>query len=472
MVILKWYNQSVVVFVNQFLSRGVGFLGLIYFTNELGPAGYGVYVLFVSLTGMLGLFTDFGLQTAVEKRVSEGGEGPLVASLLMKFPLLVIISLGIVLFSGWIDGYIGRDVSLFLIPSLLLSQLGRVLLAKMSGELRPAERSVTATARGGLFVGIGAVMLVLNFGVMSLLWGYLLSWFIVDLWLLWRVSIPFQTPSFTMMRSLGSFAKYNFVASFVGSQVSRRMDIIVIGLFMSQFYVGVYQVAWQVSSVVALASSSIGKVIFPHISSLDNTDDQEQLSLLVRNAFTGALIITIPSIFGILLFREEILSLMFGDDVLLASGALAVLLVGRLSQSLTAVPGRLLLGLNRPDLAAIGSVVLVFSNTALNFLLVWKFGIIGAATATTTALILNFILALVFASRFIFIRFDNNAITVIVGASALMYTFLLLVQYKLSVDTIVTLLAVVALGVISYFLLILTYRPFRTRIMNHIPYLV
>lgn len=466
---MKWYTQSGVVVASKFLNRGVGFLGLIYFTNELGAAGYGVYVLFASVTRMLGMFTDFGLSTAVEKRVSEGLRGAVVTTLSLKLPLFGLMSLVVVVFSKGISSYVGSRVALLIVPAIVVSEVGRMLISALSGELRVAEAGVTRLARAVLFVAVGVSLVVFGFGVDGLIWSYVVSWAAVSSWLLWRVPFSVTLPSTDVARSLVAFAKFNFIASFVSSQISQRLDVLVIGLFLTPFHVGAYQVAWQLSGILRIVAGPIGNVVFPHVSSLHSDDDTAEIETMVEQAFTGVLLFALPATFGILLMREGILSVVFAPEFVVASGALSVLLVGRLSSSLNAVSGKLLLGVDRPDLAAVSATVLVVSNLVLNFLLVYLFGLVGAAVATSTALTLHFLLTLYMISGRAPVSFDVRAVAVVGIGSLLMYALLTVVGSHLAVESILDLFALTVAGALTYFSTVLLYRPFRVSLRNVFP---
>lgn len=466
---MKWYNQSAAVFASRLLMKGFGFLGLIYFTTVLGLGPYGVYVLFASVTGMLGIFTDIGIRSAVEKRVSEGADGVLVTAMALKLPLLGLMAGIIIAGAGYLDSYIGRDVAVLVVAGVFLSEAGRLLLHKMAGELRIAERELTKLGRTVAFLGLSVLLIQSGLQYRALLYGYLLSWGVICLWLLLRVDVPLAVPRLSMARSLLSFAKFNFFASFVSSQVTRRMDVLVIGLFLAQSQVAMYEVAWQLSGIVTLLSSSIGNVLFPHVSSLHSSDNIRELQKLVSDAFTGTLFLTVPGIFGILLLRKEILRIVFDIESVLAGLALAILLVGRLGQSLNTVSGRVLLGLNRPDLAAISSTVLVVMNVGLNVLLVWQIGIVGAAVATTVALLVNPLITLYFAGRLMVIRFDTYAVFVVLAASIAMYVVLSPVVDWFAVDSLPALLVSMLAGASTYTVCTALYTPFRRRLVAAVP---
>jgi len=90
----------------------------------------------------------------------------------------------------------------------------------------------------------------------------------------------------------------------------------------------------------------------------------------------------------------------------------------------------------------------------------------SAPVATTVTMTGGFLLVLYFASSLVSIDFDVRATVVIVAAALTMYVILLVVSTQVSVDSIPGLLGIICFGGAVYLGLVLTYQPFRSRVIS------
>ncbi|HEX3014087.1 MAG TPA: polysaccharide biosynthesis C-terminal domain-containing protein, partial [Methanobacterium sp.] len=85
----------------------------------------------------------------------------------------------------------------------------------------------------------------------------------------------------------------------------------------------------------------------------------------------------------IAIFAQPILSLLFGSDYIFGASTLSILVVGMTFYTLFMVSSSIIQGMGYPRLPMIILIVGTVLNIILNFLMVPRYGIIGAAVATT-----------------------------------------------------------------------------------------
>ena len=91
-------RQSLISFNAQIIITVLGFLSTIYIARIIGSDGYGAYALFLSYFGIITLFTDTGITSAVVKKVSEGKEENQYFSAYLSLKIVLLIAVVTALF--------------------------------------------------------------------------------------------------------------------------------------------------------------------------------------------------------------------------------------------------------------------------------------------------------------------------------------------------------------------------------------
>ncbi|MFC4437780.1 MULTISPECIES: oligosaccharide flippase family protein [Natrialbaceae] len=442
------------------------FVGTVIFARELGATALGIFFLFQAALGVLAVPADFGLRTAVEKRLSEGQTGDQIftAGIILKTVPLGAVSVGIIAFQGTINAYLGAPLAMYLVLTLILQELADFSLRLLRGELRVGETWFLQFIRDAGWVVVGIPLLVLGFDVYALVYGLLVGFTVTFVWGMHKTSLAFQQPAKLHVDSLVSYAKFD-VFSGVGKQFYSRMDLLVIAIFLPKAAVSSYEIAWLITMVVILTGESVAVTIFPQVSEWSAQKATDRIEAIVPAALVPGLLISIPAFFGTLVFSSEILGLVFGDAYTIASVALIILMGEKILQSFYVVFGRSLRAINREDLSAKSTIVSIVANLILTFVLVPLFGLSGAAIATAVSFGLNTILHAVYLSEFISIRFPIVEVGWALVAAITMTISLLALRHVLPIQTLVELLLVISLGALTYTVVLLLFPPLRKNVI-------
>jgi O-antigen/teichoic acid export membrane protein len=444
-------RSSLRVFFAKAISSVITFVGIAFFAQELGARQIGIFFLFQATLGMVAIPADLGISSGVTKRISEG-ESPdsiVSTSILIKLLLISPFILGIVLLRNPINNYIGGEVAVYLAIGLVLQEFGKLTLKILEGELRVGETAEPTLARKIAFVGVGSILIMLGFEARGIIFGLLAGLFIMFLWGAYKISLGFGTPSLTNARSLFDYSKYAFISS-IGGYFYSWMDVAIIGFFLTQSNVGVYEIAWQVTAVTILFSSSIATTIFPQVSQWHDENAKERIEKVIPNVITPSMFFVIPAFVGIVLFSHEILGLVFGPEFTTGYLVLIILMGEKIFQSIHFILGRSLQGIDRPDLAAKATVIAIALNFFLNIAFVFYYGILGAAIATTLSFLVNTTLHARYLSRFITINIPLNEIRDLVLASIGMGISLQLIRTVYQIGNLPRLIVIILLGAIFY----------------------
>lgn len=444
-------RSSVKLFLMQVGRSLLLFLAVIYFARQLGANELGSLFLFQALLGLLTIPADLGVRGALEKRLSEGRhrEGMLGSALALKLVLLGFVSIFIVLARPYLNRYIGLDLALILVLALVTFELSAFFVQTLRGELRVGETAVIRFTTRFVWVSIGVILVAFGYGVTEIAAGFIVSGAVTTGWAYSRCDTAIARPSLEHARSLIEYAKFHAISS-TGGRVYQWMDIAIIGFFLSQEYVSTYEVSWQVTLLVLLVSKSIGWSIFPQVSQWDTDDELDKVEWAISKAISFALFFSLPALIGGTLFASEILQFLFGPEYTFGAVVLAVLLVEKVFQSFDDIIESALRGLDRPDLAAIATVITVGINLVLNPLLIVTIGFVGAAIATTVVGIISVTLHTHYLSRLVSIEFPSRIVGWYVISSLVMGAVLLVVKSTVSITNVGSLFIVIGFGAAIY----------------------
>lgn len=461
-------KSSVKVFLGRTTGTVVVFLGITYFARNLGSHQMGVFFLFQALLGMLAIPADLGVSGSVAKRISEGEPRGKVLStaLAIKLVPLSVLVLGILLLQAYVNEYVGAEIAVLLVVAVVLQEFAKLTIEFLNGELRVGETALPSLSRQVVFVGLGAILVSLGMGMFALVYGVIAGLAVMLVWGAYKSSLSFDRPSISQARSLFDYSKYAFISS-IGGYFYSWMDVAVIGFFMTQSDVGVYEIAWRVSAVLMLFSHPIATTIFPQVSQWSADDATERIETLLPEVIAPSLLFVIPAFFGVASLSREILGLVFGPEYTAGWLVLIILASEKLLQAVHIILGRSLQGIDRPDLAAKAGVVAMVLNLVLNIVLVLEFGIVGAAVATAVSFIVNSALHAYYLSRFVSITIPYVRIAGSVVASLGMCLGIVAAQSTIAVDTLPRLLATVFLGVLLYGGFVLLIPSLRTTVVDN-----
>jgi O-antigen/teichoic acid export membrane protein len=460
-------RASLKLFSANIGSAVIQFLAIAYFARELGAATIGVYFLFEALLGLLTIPADFGLRGAVEKRISEGRSEKryLSCALLLKIAPVSFIFLLILFLGPAINSYLGADASVFLAVALVLQESALLSEAVLKGEHRVGETASLRITRYVIWAIAGIAFVFFGYGAKGLIYAMLIGLFSMSIYGWLKVDTRFGRPSKGHATSLLNYGKYNVVSS-IGGYVYNWMDVAIIGFFLTQSYVGAYEVAWKVSAVVVLLSRSIAAAVFPKISGLHAGGDRKKIEDLLPKALVPSLAFVIPSFIGGAIFSKQLLRYVFGGEYVIAWLVLIILLINSISESFQVVVGKSLQAVDRPNLAAKATLVTIFLNLALNIILIQQFGIIGAATATTVSSIIGILLHTIYLSDIISVEIPVRELAECAIASACMGVVLIATTHWVAVDSLLTLSLLVFQGAIFYMIFVFLMPNLRTRIVQ------
>lgn len=176
----------------------------------------------------------------------------------------------------------------------------------------------------------------------------------------------------------------------------QNADLVILSMYESPAEIGKYFAAAKTMALVMFVHYAVGSAIAHKFSALNARGDREQLKAFVKDAVHWTFWPSLVAACGILLVGKPLLWL-FSADFTSAYPVMFILVLGFLVRASMGPAEFLLNMLGEQTLCAAVLVVTAALNIALNFVLIPRFGIIGAAAATSIALtvaaVLNYLVA-------------------------------------------------------------------------------
>jgi len=393
--------DTLITLITRILQLALSMGTSIIMARVLGPQGKGIYSLAILLPSLLVMLGNLGISQASIFYTGKKKYSPseiLANNIVLSFLLSIVCFLiGLVailffrnsLFPGVAKVYL--FLALFLIPLQFFLNFVNYLFL---GLQRIKEFNFISILQSFIFLILLSIfLLIFKFGVKAAIVSHILSCFIGAVVLFCLAKKIIVIGSFHLYLNKFYFKdafRYGFKV-YLGNIIGflhYRIDIFLINIFLDPIAVGFYSIATALSEKIWLVSQSAGTVLFPRVSS--ETDEKRLnnfTSLVCRN------VLLITAIGAILLFilGHWIIILLFSEKFLNSVLPFKILLIGAVTMSGWRVLANDLYGRGRPELNIYISLISVLLNIILNILWIPKFGIAGAAWATSISYTFAFV---------------------------------------------------------------------------------
>lgn len=383
----------------RIFGMGFGFLVGVQLARGLGPYGYGVYGVAMSVISLMMIPTEFGLPQLVTREVAAAGAagdtGLLYRLVVWSGKFVLFNSLGLALIAAAVLLWSGfeQDVELFntLMWGLLLVPIvatSNVLAAALRGLHRIIEGQVSE-----LLLRPGALSVML---LMSAVWlgggfltpSYAMAFNVITAsfgaaYVIWQLG-PFLRRRGDSSLLSGTSRKWLTsalpLAMGDGMRIlSGQIAILVLGATVGNSEAGLYRVAFGVYTVATLPSALLNSVCSPMLSTLHGEGRHDALQRL--NSWMVLFLVTaaIACIVPFAISGKSIIGFIFGPAYEGSNSILLILLIGEFFASLLGHPTIVLTMLRHERAVVWYSFFALLMNLLICLLLVPLYGGVGAA---------------------------------------------------------------------------------------------
>lgn len=414
------------LFMNIFI-----FLERILLTRALSPEKFGIFSLALSIINFTLFLSYFGITTGILRflpyyisaNMKEYENGLKRFSYLFGYFTGLTVTTIIIILSPFLSRfYNNREILyalLILSPSILFMFFTDIVSTVFLGY---SITSFKALCRNTFFPLLRLFFFFLIFlfkrNIILFLLFYTFSSFLIFLVSIYNkpsANPPYKYEISKILRFSAPIAIIGFYGLLMG-----KIDNMMLGKFMEIKYVGFYSIAFSLAILVKLFLNSSSEPFVPIATRLAKKNNLMDLNKLLIKVNKLNMIITFYlMIFG-LFIGVRLIPILFGPDYTIVLGTFKLLVIGFFLQSF--------FGLFAPTLTSIGNTLpLLFMsitsgilNIILNVILIKKYGMIGAASATIISEIFFSITGV------IYLKYKHNISSISVETSFLLFSFLII----------------------------------------------
>ncbi len=403
----EFVKGTTVTITSNLINLLVGMVSSIILARCLGPEGRGIYALAMLLPSLIINLGNLGIGPATVYYVARREFRPQVVlgnNILLSLAisgicviagLITILFFGETLFPG--IPHLFLLISLFLIPvEIVFSNVRHIFL----GAQRIKEYNyvqIVHSLINCLFIALA--LLWLRSWVIGAIIAVVGAWFIADILIFWFAKKMSGGVSFALSFSyIKKTIDYGFQAHLANIMgfLNYRIDMFLVNGFLGPVSVGFYSIGVGLVEKLWLISQAAATVLFPRVAA--ETEEQKRVEFTALVARTVLWLTLIGGLFLVICSRW-IITILYSKDYLPATGALQALLTGIIALSAGRVLGNDIAGRGRPILNAYRGIVSIIINVVLNILLIPRYGIVGAAWATTFSYTVSFFMSIFFFCR-------------------------------------------------------------------------
>lgn len=391
--------------VSLFLKISGSFLGYVFLllvTRNVGASSWGVFVLFLSILNISSIFARLGLDMLNLKLVSASNY------IFDQIKSIYFSSLRLVLFFSFIVSGIlyvtSQNISTFIFNNPSFSFIVRWIsfilpLFSLICVNENLFRGLKMIKEFAFFQRTSKMLFSVIFFLMLYFVFELIDSQVAIISYVLALLVIFLVSTVIILKTIRSGNFLGFVKSkkmlkqsipmMMSSSVLLLMswtDSLMIGSFIGEHEVGIYNVAVRVALLTSFTINAVNSISAPKISESYNNDKMLEFKNIVNQTTKTIFYSTIPIIIIILVFPEFILNF-FGKDFVIARSSLLILVF---SQVINAISGSVGVILNMTGKEKIFRNILflaLFINITMNLLLIPIYGIEGAAIASASSLI-------------------------------------------------------------------------------------
>lgn len=444
------------LFLSDILLKLSNLLFTIAVARMFGASILGIIVLYTSIISLTQLASRLGLFITLEKKISESKNNYSILmsnTLILNSLFLIFVIIIILPLNNMLENYVGiEDFIIPLIGSLITGNFIYFAFAILRGTLRFNEFSLLKMLRGTTFYLSSIIVLIIFNDPLSVVWTkFIIETLILIASLLFIKGIKFDFTGINKgaMRDLLVLTRYNAVLE-VRALTFNWADVWMIGYFLNENAVGIYQVAWQISTSILIFGKAFITYNFPFISKLFAQNKISEIQEAYNKLLNMVLLLPIPIFMGGLLFSETIMYL-FGEDFTDGSNILIILLLCSIFRGIQESSSKTLVAI---DQAVISYRVSIFGgilNVILNYLLIQSLGLVGAALATLLSTLVITVIMIFSVLNKLKSKFKWKFIIYNIFSSIIMVVVIFLIDFVTTVnDILYILLGVFVWGLIMF----------------------
>ena len=376
------------------LPLGIGSSVLI--GRTVGPTGKGSLDLIVATAALLGMILSLSLPQGITFVIAQGKAiRNVIASQLgllsILLALLALVVLRLLESTGYLETFL-PNWGIWVVAGVVL-YVWIELVSKFCAAILTGQQQIAVVNNAELLGRIAqflilfvlAGVLYISGRQLSVGWLFLVALsasVLISSFLLASLHFRFQlSRDLSGLKAAMAFALPCYAAN-AAQFLNYKLDVFVVGFFAGKASVGRYTLAVSLAQLLWLMSNSVASVLLPKVAATADVGASiHHTTRVTRLAFWGTAVAGI----ALALVATQAIPLFYGEPFRPSVSALLWLLPGIVIFSIANVLAAYIAGIGKPRLNLYVSGISLIITITLDFVLIPKLNIVGAAIASTVS---------------------------------------------------------------------------------------
>ncbi len=392
-------------FSGTVFSYAIGFIFTYILARYLGAEDFGYYKLSLTFVIILSAISNFGLSAGIKRfiPIAQGNKNqreiwgviqigagiPFLASILITVLTIIFadtIALGM-FDKPQLAQYL-RLMSVAIPLSAIMSSMAEISIAFKNMRYPVITREGVVNV---VKLSLAIVAILLGLGLVGVIVAYVIASIVGTLLMIYFVNkiFPLKRPISEAQRKTREILNFSIPVwlSKLLNQFSKNLETLVLGMFGIISEVGVYSVLINISNIGKMGFIAIRTISYPIFAELHSQGKLKELKDFYKTTAKWAFTINLPIFLTITIFAENILFI-FGEEFTTGKLGLVILASSIIYDAATGACGAVLNMAGYSRINFINSIVYLITTLALDFILIPKYGLVGAALAGAITIVI------------------------------------------------------------------------------------
>ena len=399
-----WLKAGLFSLSERFSLLLFGFGSLFLLLRMLPKIGFGVWVLFLTVTSIIEVARIGLLQNALVKFLTTSkkeayasiGTASLFLNLLLAFlSILLLLLIAYPLSHLWESPKLPDLLYIYCLTTVALIPLHQSNFTQQANLDFRGIFWANFTKQGLFFAYILCYFVagweisligLASFQVFTAACGALVSF------LFGRKYLKFKWPlDWQWVKKLFHYGKFVFGTN-LSAMLYKTIDKIMLGSLLNPIAVAIYELAIRITNLAEVPTFSIASIVFPQSARKMDSEGTEGVKILYEKSVGAILAFILPCILVVLLFPTWIIWIVAGEQYLDAAPILRLTMLYGLFVPFAIQFGTILDSIGQPKTNFIFTLLGAILNVVFNYLFISTFGLVGAAYGTLTTYTITFVL--------------------------------------------------------------------------------
>lgn len=417
-----WLRSGILNVLQNFSGVFFGFAGFYILVRILTKQDFGVWTLFMSVTTIVEAIRSGLIQNALVKFLSSSSKEEHPAIITSSFQISGIVTVATILIVALSANLLSELWSSPQLIGLLYVYLLVYIFSGLITQFNAIEQAnlkfngifVAGLVRQATFFLFVLVSYFTDFKIelIYLVWVQAISAFlsVIVSYSFVRHNLAFNfTVNKHWIGQLFGYGKYAFGTS-ISSLLSGTVDQMMLGALLSPAASGAFNIAVRITNLIDIPGNAIAVVVFPQSSKRMEEEGEGAIKYLYEKSVGTTLALVLPGVLFLYFFSDFVIHFIAGEKYVDSIPLLHITLLYCLLIPYGRQFGTMLDSIGRTRttfLVVVGTTIL---NLGLNFVLISKIGVMGAAYATLISNVVGFTVAQVILKRAFGVSLKNTIV--------------------------------------------------------------